>query len=112
MADLEKTAQVLFKALEEKRVVFVVDSSSHGYTCKFKLYYLSKMTNYPHSLGWMLEKLGFRQSKKHEDLFSYACAGRYSLFTMIAIGNRLRAEGIEVPNDYDKWCQGDHLIVV
>lgn len=109
-------ASRFLKAVKEKTLLVIIDSSSRGEgNAHFSL--VSFHHKHDASQGYtdfapLLRELGFRAVGKspYTSRFSHACAGRYDLFILDAIGHRLRAAGVKLPKDYFHIIQHNNVI--
>ena len=102
-----------FTALREKTLLVIIDTASKNEKAVFSLVSFREKNNYGYgyeSYAGMLKELGFKSYGKHEDAFVNYCAGRYSLYILDDIGNKLREKGVELPKDYYNWIQYQHCI--
>lgn len=101
-----------FKALKEKTILIIIDSTSRNMTAVFSI--VSFVKKHDAYYGYkdyapMLKELGFKQ-KKSESLFSTGCAGRFSLYILYNIGQELRKHGVKLPKGWDSWIQYQNTI--
>jgi hypothetical protein len=101
-----------FKALKEKTLLIIIDSTSKGSTAVFSLVSFAKKNDA--YCGYkdyapMLKELGFKQ-RKNESLFSTGCAGRFSLYILDNIGIELKGHGVRLPKNYHNWIQYQNCI--
>lgn len=98
-----------FQAVKKHTLLIIIDSKSKAEKAVFSLVYYDTRTRNYYTFSWMLQELGFKNSKD-EDLFITYCAGRYSLFILDNIGNELRAKGVKLPEWWNKEIQLQNVI--
>lgn len=101
-----------FKAIKEKTLLIIIDSSSKNERAVFSLVSFNK--KHDASSGYinyakMLKELGFKNSKD-ESLFVTYCAGRYSLYILDNIGNALKGKNIRLPKEWYNMIQYQNCI--
>lgn len=102
-----------FKAIKEKTLLIIIDTSSKGYTARFSLVSFKKKRSYNDGYEYysdMLKEIGFKNYKKQDDVFVTYCAGRFSLYILSNIGDELRKHGIRLPKDYYDMIQSQNCI--
>lgn len=101
-----------FKAVKEKTLLIIIDSSSKNGRAVFSLVSFNKKKNA--SSGYidyanMLKELGFKNSKD-DSLFVTYCAGRYSLYILDNIGHALKGKNIRLPKGWYDMIQYQNCI--
>ena len=92
-----------FKAIKEKTLLIIIDTSSKGYTARFSLVSFKKKNSYNYGYeeySGMLKEIGFKKYGKYDEVFVTECAGRFSLYILSNIGDALRQHGVRLPKDY------------
>lgn len=104
--------QEFFKAVRQKTLLIIIDSSSKNMTAVFSLVSFKKKNDGYYGYkdyAPMLKELGFRQ-RKNESLFSTGCAGRFSLYILDNIGQELRGKGVKLPKGWYNLIQNQNCI--
>jgi len=106
--NFNKMVADFFEALRKKTLLVIIDTASKNEKAVFSLVSLAdgKMQRF----SPMLTELGFKNYGKHDDLFVTYCAGRFSLYILDNIGNRLRDKGVKLPTDFYNLIQYQHCI--
>lgn len=101
-------AKTFFEALRQKTLLIIIDTASKNEKAVFSLVSLKdgKMLRF----SPMLRLLGFKEYRQQGDLFVTYCAGRFSLYILDNVGNKLRGNGIELPNDFYNLIQYQYCI--
>lgn len=102
-----------FKAVKEKTLMIIIDSSSKYNKAVFSLISFRKKNSY--GCGYtnyapLLKEIGMRNLRKDEDLFVTHCAGRFSLFILDNIGQELKEYGVKLPKDWQNEIQYQNCI--
>ena len=100
--------QSFFEALRRKSLLIIIDTASKNSRAVFSLVSFNgdKYINYSN----MLSELGFRNYGKEDDLFITHCAGRFSLYILDNIGDELKGNGIQLPEDFYEIIQSQQCI--
>ena len=100
--------QDFFEALHQKTLLIIIDSASKNEKAVFSLvaFKNGKYMDFSN----MLKELGFKQYRGEDDLFITYCAGRFSLYILDNIGQKLRGEGVELPQDFYDIIQHQQCI--
>lgn len=85
---LENWTERFLNALRERRMLVIIDSSSHGYNAHFKVVISGDVLPFMSCAGF-LQELGIPHSRKHKDLFTLPCSGNYSCCILERIGREL-----------------------
>lgn len=100
--------KAFFKAVKEKTILIIIDSASKNEKAVFSIVSFKEKNN--PSCGYidygnMLEELGFKNYRGEDSLFVTYCAGRFSLFILDNIGEKMKGRGIRLPKGWYEWIQ-------
>ncbi len=103
-----KMVSAFFEALRKKTLLIIIDTASKNEKAVFSLVSFNDGEYVTYSR--MLFELGFKNYGRQDDLFVTYCAGRFSLYILDNIGEKLRCKGVELPDDFYSIIQYQHCI--
>ena len=106
--------KAFFKAVKEKTILIIIDSASKNEKAVFSIVSFKEKNNPSYGYidyGNMLEELGFKLYSRYErSLFVTYCAGRFSLYILANIGEKMKGRGIRLPKGwYDAIQYQNHI---
>lgn len=96
--NFKKFVQMFFDAIEKRTMLVIIDSASKNEKAVFSLVSFTEGKIISYSA--LLRELGFKNYRQQRDLFVTCCSGRFSLYILDNIGNKLCNRGIEPPKSF------------
>ena len=105
--------KAFFKALKEKTLLIIIDSASKNAKAVFSLVSFKEKNNPSGgylSYAPMLIDIGFESYKDEPDLCVTYCAGRFKVYILDNVVNRLKDAGVKLPKDIWSYIQYQNCI--
>lgn len=103
-----KLVASFFAALRKKTLLIIIDTASKYEKAVFSIVSFSDGEYVKYS--GMLKELGFKQYGRQEDLYVTYCSGRFSLYILANILDKMKTKEIKFPSGIYSTIQDQHCI--